>query len=186
MWERKKKLGDKRKMVKEHTFKKHPMRITKGLSLGQEYMPGTVIVLDLLSAAKTGSLSDTIWTVWDVDNLFTGEDRPKDAVAAIMDVAVNDSGSAGTATYLALAAPGIIVAGKTFYCYPGNVNDRVASRLVIVPISSDGKFAVSAEASGGSTLDYNLKLIGWLVGGSLVSATAFPYKDLKAIGSIHH
>lgn len=173
-------------MVKETKYAHHPVRILKGLSLGQEYMPGTVIVLDLLSAAKTGSLSDTDWTVWDVDSLFTGEDRPKDAVAAIIDVAVNDSGSAGTACYLALAAPGIIVAGKTFYCYPGDVNDRVQSRLVIIPISSDGKFAVSAEASGGSTLDYSLKLIGWLVGGSLVTATAFPYEDLKAIGTINH
>ena len=173
-------------MVKETKFRHHPFRITKGFSLGAEYMPGTIIVLDLQTAAVTGSFSDTAWSSLDLPGLFTSADKPIDAVAAILDVAVNDSGSAGAATYLALATPGIIVAGKTSYVYPGDVNDRPQSRLVIVEVTEDGKIAYKAEASGNNTLDYSIKLIGWLVGGSLVSPISLPYEDLKAKASINH
>jgi len=173
-------------MVKETKYAHHPVRVVKGLSLGTEYMPGTVIVLDFLSAAKTGSLSDTAWSTWDVDSLFTGEDRPVNAVAVILDVEVNDSGSAGADTYLALATPGIIVDGKTQYLRAGDVDDRKAERLMIVEITGDGKIAVKAEASGANTLDYRLKLIGWLVAGTLTSHVTLPSVTLKAKFSVSH
>jgi len=175
-------------MVKETEYDHHPMRVIKGLSLGSEYAPGAIIVLDFLSAAYTASLSDTpqIWTTWDVDTLFTGETRPVNAIAVILDVEVNDAGSAGTATYLAIATPGVIVDGKTQYCRPGNVDDRKASRLVIVEITGDGKFAVKAEASGSSTLDVRLKLIGWVVAGTLTSHVTLPSATLKGIFTVNH
>lgn len=174
-------------MVKETKFGQHPVRIVKGLSLGSEYMPGQIVYLNFQTAAiKTvANTNDVKWSTLDIDDLLpTGVTRPVNAIAAILDVWVRDAASAANATYMALATPGIIVAGKTQYIYPGNVNDRPTSRTVIVEITGDGKFAYMIEASG-AAFDYTIKLIGWVIGGELSTHVTLPSEELKGVFQVN-
>jgi len=177
-------------MVKETEYDHHPVRIIRGLSLGAEYMPGQIVYLHPQTAAiksVTGS-DDVTWSLFDLEgNLASGVTRPVAAVAAILDIAVNDGGSAGAQCYMAVATPGIIYAGKTQYIYCGNVNDRIGSRIVIVEITGpgDGKFAYKIDASG-AAFDYVIKLIGWVLGGELTSYVTLPYADLTCKFHVSH
>jgi len=169
-------------MVKETEYDHHAVRIVKGLSLGSEYLPGQIVHLNFQTAAiKTVTSTDDLsWRTLDIDDLLpSGVTRPVNAIAAILDIAVNDAASAAAAQYMAVATPGIILAGKTQYIYCGNVNDRVNSRIVIVEITGDGKFAYMIVASG-AVFDYTIKLIGWIIGGELNTPVTLPSKDLKA------
>uniref|UniRef100_A0A6M3M527 Uncharacterized protein n=1 Tax=viral metagenome TaxID=1070528 RepID=A0A6M3M527_9ZZZZ len=177
-------------MVKETEYDHHPVRIVKGLSVGAEYMPGQIVYLDFQTAALTSvaSSNDVPWSTLDIEGLLpSGTTRPAAAVAAILDIAVNDAGSAGAAAYMMVATPGIIYAGKTQYIYCGNVNDRVGSRIVIVEITGpgDGKFAYSIVATG-AVFDYVIKLIGWVLGGELTSYVTLPYEDLTCKFHVSH
>ena len=175
-------------MVTETKYAHHPVRIVKGLSLGEEYNPGQIIKHELVAAAiKTASFSDTPWDSWDIDDMLpSGTTRPQNAIAVILDAEVNDAGSSGTETYLALATPGIIVAGKTAYVRPGGVNDQKQNRTMIVEITADGKFAAKVEASGGSTFDVVLKLVGWVIAGTLKTVVTMPYLDVKGVFQVNH
>jgi len=175
-------------MTKESKYDHHPVRVVKGISLGEEYDPGQIIKLDFTAAAiKTDSLSDLPWTTWDIDDLLpTAITRPRNAVAVILDVDVGDAGSSGEETYIAFATPGIIVAGKTVYCRPDGVNDQSSSRLVIVEMSGDGKIAVSVAASGGTTFDVVAKLVGWVIAGTLTDVVELPSASLKAVFQVSH
>jgi len=177
-------------MVKETKYDHHPVRIIKGLSLGTEYKPGQIVYLDFKTAALTtvASTNDVSWSLLDIEGLLpSGATRPVNAVAAILDIAVNDGGSAGQECYMAVATPGIIYAGKTQYIYCGDVNDRVGSRTVIVEITGpgDGKFAYMIVASG-AVFDYTIKLVGWVIGGTLTSYVTLPYADLKCKFHVNH
>ncbi len=173
-------------MVKETRFDHHAVRVVKGLSLGTEYMPGQIIYLDTQTSALEEVTSDDVsWTLKDIDGILpSGATRPTNAVAAILDVAVNDSGSAGEECYLAIATPGIIVAGKTQYIYCGDVNDRIGTRTVIVEISSDGKFAYMINATG-NNFDRVIKLIGWVIAGTLTTPITLPNEELFARFSVN-
>jgi len=161
--------------VKTHKFTKHPLEAQKGLMVGTEQEYGGLVQLDLQSAAilsDTG-LDDVSWNL-----LSLAGYAPKEAAAAILDVAVNDAGSAGQDCYMAFATPGIIQAGKTQYVYALAVNDRIGSRLVIVELGDDDKFAYMIEASG-AVFDYYIKLVGWILDPS-VTKPSMPSEDLKA------
>lgn len=181
-------------MTKQTIFDKHELRIKKGLALGAELIPGAILVYnELATAIKSGSggtgLSADNWTTWDIKDLaeaVTGGNMPQDAIAALVDVEINDSGGAGADATLSFAEPGIIKDGKTIVCHAGSVNDRKASRMVLAPLSKDGKTAVKSGATGGNTLDYSVKLIGWLVAGTDTEAVELPYVDLKGVLTVDH
>lgn len=180
-------------MTKQTIYDKHEVRIKKGLALGAELIPGMILVPDFqVSAIKSGSggtgLSADNWTTWDIKDLAEAiaANMPQDAYAVVLDVTVNDSGSAGADASLGFAAPGIIKDGKAEYAYCGGTNDRKNARTVIVPISKDGKVAVKSGATGGNTLDYSVKLVGWLVGGTDTAAVELPYVDLKGVLTVNH
>jgi len=175
-------------MVKETKYDKAPVRIVKALSLGSAYLPGQIVYLNFQAAAiKTVANTDDVsWSTLDIDALLpSGVTRPVNAIAAILDIAVNDSASAAAAQYMAVATPGIIYAGKTQYIYCGNVNDRVGARTVIVEITGDGKFAYMIVASG-AAFDYVIKLVGWVIGGTLTSHVTLPSLNLKGVFHVSH
>jgi len=175
-------------MVSESKFLKAPVRVGKGLSLGSDYRPGMIVVPEFLDAAiASGSvgtgLSTEGWTMLDVDKLAKiagSSGMPKGAKGVVLDAEINDSGGAGTDCYMQFAKPGAIVAGQTFTIHAGSINDRKASGQAIVPCTDDGKVAWNYLASGGNTLDYSIKLIGWIIGGSLVAPVTLPCANLKA------
>lgn len=178
-------------MVKETKFDHHPVRVVKDLFLGEEQEHVSPIQLDKLAAALTSlaSAGDVYWTLMDIGALAVaaGITVPKNAIAVILDVAVNDAASTANATYMAFATPGNLgSAGKIAYVYPGNVNDRVGSRLVIVELNDDDKIAYRIEASGGGAFDYVIKLMGWVMGGTNQSKVSMPYGDLKAVFVVAH
>ena len=173
-------------MVKESVYRHHPERMEVGLFLGTQQLDILGIHLMTLAAALTsGSFSVTDWVPLKLSPLVVAaaESVPPDAIAVILDVAVNDSDiSTFTDGVLELASPehgpSGILAGKTEKVYCGDVNDRVSSRLVVVELSDDFSIVYKATASGGNTLDYTIKLIGWLIGGTRVAKVTWPSVDL--------
>jgi hypothetical protein len=173
-------------MVKETKFDHHPVRAVKDLFIGSQQEHVSPIQLDKVAAALTSGsgVGDVKWSLLDIGALAVtaGVTVPKDAIGVVLDVAVNDAASAANATYMGLATPGNLgSAGKISYVYPGDVNDRVGSRLVVVELNDDDKIAYMVEASGGGAFDYVIKLIGWIMGGTNLSKASMPSASLKAI-----
>ena len=172
-------------MVKETKYRHHPERIEKGLFIGSQQLDILGIHLMTIAAALTsGSFSTTDWLPLKLAPLMATANKtiPKDAIAVILDVAVNDAGGAGTDAYLELASPehgtAGILAGNTETIYCGDVDDHIDSRLVVVELSEDFCIVYKATASGANTLDYTIKLVGWLIGGTRVTKIAWPSLDL--------
>ena len=174
-------------MVKETKFLKAPVRVGKGLSLGSDYRPGLIIVPEFLDAAiASGSLTTAGWTLFDVDKLAKiagGVGMPTGAKGVILNAEINDEAGHLGDYYMQFAKPfpGVSPpAGQILTIHAGSVADRKASGQVIVPCTDDGKVAWNYVASGAATLDYSIKLIGWIIGGSLVAPVTLPYADLQA------
>lgn len=177
-------------MVKESVYRHHPERMAVGLFLGSEQLDILGIHLMTLNAALTSGvgatgLSTTDWVPLKLSPLVVAaaETIPDDAIAVILDIAVNDSDiSTFTDGILELASPehgpAGILAGKTEKVYCGDVNNRVSSRLVVVELSDDFCIVYKATASGANTLDYTIKLIGWLIGGTRVAKVTWPSVEL--------
>ena len=163
-------------MVKETKFRHHPVRIEKSLYLGTQQLDILGFRSDLQDAALTSSAggNDVAWTELTLPDLVT---VPANAIAAILDVEVNDAGSAGQATYMGFCPTPAIVAGRVSYVYCGNVNDRKGSRLVIVELSTNESLMMLVVASG-AVFDYTIKLIGWLIGGTDTSRITPPAEEL--------
>lgn len=173
-------------MVKKHKFRHHPMIVEKELMLGEiaEEEHVSPIQLEKLSAALTSaaSVDDIKWTLMDIGALAVAAaiTVPRNAVAAVLEVEVNDGGSAGAACYMSFCTPGNLGdTGKISNVYCGNVNDRKNSRIVIVELNDDDKIAYTIVASG-AVFDYVIKLNGWLIAGTNQSKASMPYADLKA------
>lgn len=163
-------------MVKETKYDHHPMRIVKGLALGVEQEFGGIVQLDMQSA-NVGSGTNVDTTQW--FHLDLGAYAPKNARAAILDIAVRDASGAGTEAYMEVGYPGIILSTKTQIVYAGDVNDRYGSRLVIATLNDDDKINLKITASG-AAFDYTIKLIGWVLDPYVAKVTP-PYVDLKGI-----
>ena len=164
-----------------------PVELRGGLFFGvnnEDYIGG--VVLDLKDAAiASGAGTDSVsWTTMDLEDI-AGVTIPGDAIAAILDVAVNDAGASAAEASMAFATPGIIVAGKTQYVYTvGGAADLIGSRIVVVEITGDGKIAYAIAATG-ATFDYLIKLIGWIVNPG-VDPISLPSEDLKATFNVKH
>ncbi len=173
-------------MVKETRYQEHPVRYEVGLFLGSQQLDVEGIHLMTLAAALTsGSFSNMDeWAPLKLSPLVVAaaETIPLGAIAAILDVEVNDAAGGATDAKLELASPehGVagILAGKTETVYCGDVNDLIDSRLVVVEMSDNFSIVYKATASGGSTLDYTIKLIGWIVGGTRIAKVTWPSVEL--------
>ncbi len=163
-------------MVKETKFRHHPVRIEKSLYLGTEQLDLLGYRADLQDAAlASGSgVDDAQWTELTLSDLVT---VPENAIAAVLDVEVNDVGSAGEATYMGFCPTPAIIAGRLSYVYCANVADRKFSRIVIVELSTNESIWYTIAASG-AFFDYNIRLLGWLIGGTDVSRITPPAVDL--------
>lgn len=155
-------------MVKETRFRHHPVRIEESLFLGVEELDLTGYYEDLQTAvlATASGVDDTVF--WEELVLGTLVTIPTDAIAAILDVQVNDSGSAAQECFMGFCPTGAIWAGRAQYVYCGDVNDRIGSRIVIVGLSTDESIHYHITASG-ANFDYTIKLLGWLIGGTDIS-----------------
>ena len=163
-------------MVKETKFRHHPVRIEKSLYLGTQQLDILGFYADLQDAALASAtgVDDIAWTELTLNNLVT---VPADAIAAILDVEVNDFNPVGQDCYMGFCPTPAIIAGRISYVYTGNVADRKGSRLVIVELSTNESIMMMVEASG-AVFDYTVKLIGWLIGGTDMSRITPPAVDL--------
>lgn len=163
-------------MVKETKFRHHPVRIEQGLFLGTEQIDLVAFRSDLQDAAiaSAAGQDDTQWTELTLSNLVT---VPEDAVAVILDVAVNDFNPVGQDCYMGFCPTHAIIAGRVSNVYTGNVADRKGSRVVIVELSTRDSIVYNIVASG-AVFDYSIKLLGWLIGGTRLSKVTPPAVDL--------
>jgi hypothetical protein len=174
-------------MVKETKFRHHPTRIETGLFMGSQQLDILGVELAFLDAALTSAASLNT-TGWLPMNLYTlvvaaGATVPRDAIAVILDVEVNDSGAPGD-YYMDLASVehsggAGVQAGKTETVYVGQVTDRKGARIIIMELSDNFNILTRITASGGN-FDYSINLIGWLIGGTRVSRVTWPSADLYA------
>lgn len=164
-------------MVKETRFRHHPTRIEEALWLGMQELDLTGFYLDLQTAALvdlTGQDDTVFFEELTLSDLVT---VPDDAIAVVLEVEANDSGSAGQACYIGFAPTGDLRPGKIQYVYTGNVADRKGSRIIIVLISTDESILYQIVASG-AAFDYTIKLIGWLIGGTDLARQTPPAEEL--------
>jgi len=168
-------------MVKETKYDHHPVRIEKGLFLGSEQLDLAGIYYTQHSAvlASVASSDDLKWALLDLAAVVT---VPDNAVAAILDVAVNDEGSAGAAAYAYFSSNvggQLDLDSRLTYVYCGNVNDRVGSKTIIATLTEDDKVAFCVVATG-AVFDYKIKLIGYLIAGTRSSKVVLPSASLQA------
>jgi len=178
-------------MVKETKYRHHPFRVEKGLFLGSEQLDILGVKLAFLDAALTSAAGKNT-TGWNPMNLNTaalvaaGETIPKDAVAVILDVEVNDENAPGN-YYMQFASvePDAntsnqeVPAGKTETVYVGQGIDRKGARTIIVELSEDFYIRTKITASA-AVFDYSINLIGWLIGGTRIAKVTWPSVDLYA------
>lgn len=170
-------------MVKKVNYNKHPVQITKGiLGPGEEW--SNFVANERISALLTsGSLSDG-WGTLNVAALAAAQsiDVPDGAVAVIVGVDVQDSGASGAEAYIAFGYGGLIdltnFPGRSEVVYCQGLDDRWIGRTVILPLTQANLVDYLAEATGGSTLDYRIKLLGWLIGGEDYTVPEHPYQNL--------
>jgi len=169
-------------MVKVTKFDHHPVQIKKGLFVGNNELEVQALVYAPQTANLVAVTSTDDLVPWRLYNIYTlalaaGITVPEGAVGAVVDVAVNDSGSAANATHMKIATAGVIYASKTFYIYPGNVNDRVGTKQLPIFWTEGGDFTYGVEASG-AAFDYTIKIVGWLMAGSGYTYPVMPSLDL--------
>lgn len=170
--------------MKKHRFRRHPVQIDNGfLGPGEEWA-GIVAVEEITSYLTSGSLSSGRSTL-NIAELAADQsiDVPEGAIAAILGVDVQDSGASGAAAYLAVGYGGIAdisnYPGRTQVVYCPVGDDRWAGRTLVVPLTEANLIDYLAEATGGSTLDYRVKLLGWVIGGTDYTMPEHPYQDLS-------
>lgn len=170
-------------MVKKTTYDHHPVEILKGFFIGGSETHITAIALALQTANLVGPLTDQDdqlpWGVWNINVLAAaaGITVPSGAVGAIIDVTVNDSGSAANPHHMKFAPAGVLYAASTIYVYCGRTNDEINTRLVPILWTEEGDFAYGRDASG-TNFDYTIKIVAWLMAGSDYTPPEIPSQEL--------
>lgn len=126
--------------------------ITKGWS----YIP---LVSPLTSTSWDGdSFSTTAKTLIDLSAVFGA---PAGVKAVDMFVRCNDSGSAGTHCWLALAPVDTVNIGKFFNA--SAINDRQNYGSALIPCDANGDIYYQINASGASTFDVLMQIWGYFI-----------------------
>ena len=119
----------------------------------------TYLESPLTSTAWDGDArSTTAKTVIDLSAVFGVPDNIK---AVLLLVAVRDSASATTETYLILGPTISNFAGMGVE--PHSVNDRMQRETVVVPCNADGDIYYQISASGASTFDVWIQIWGYYI-----------------------
>lgn len=178
-------------MVKITQFKNHPVLIEKGLYTVGGEVAGAVALENVTAAIKSASISDGAFTLQlKALCVSAGITVPTYATGVILDVAVRDSGAGGEDDFLVLGYDGNLdyanYPGKVVGVHAAPVNDRWGEKLVILPLNESSLIDVLGVASGGSTLDYVIKLVGWVIGGSAYTYPTRTEANLKVKLVVNH
>lgn len=181
-------------MSKRTEFKHHSVRIEKGLFLGSQQLDILGVHLNFLDAVLTSGTITTSEEDWVAMNLITlmaaivqtesgvNYAVPSGAIAVILDVEVNDDNSDAAECKMEFAPVEHNYLGPLSsheaIVYAGDVDDRKAARTVIVWLSDTMDILRKISVSG--NFDYQIKLIGWLIGGTRVSLAQWPSEELFA------
>jgi hypothetical protein len=169
-------------MVKKTIYDHHPMQILRGLFLGDNENHATIFVSDPQTVNLVAVTSTDDLLPWRTYNIVTlaaaaGITIPTGAVGALVDVAVNDSGSSAGTHHMKFAEAGALYASKTWYVYPGTVDDSPGSKQIPIFWTEAGDFAYGVDASG-ANFDYTLKIVGWFMAGNLYTHPVIPSVEL--------
>jgi len=172
-------------MVKETKFRHHPTRIETGLFMGSEQLDIVGVKLAFIDSTLTSDegSDSTDWTAMDLNTLVIarGATVPTNAIAVILDVRVRNGDVAGN-YYMRFASVGL-QDGKTETVYVGQGNNRWGARTIIIEVN-DGFNIFTRIFASGTVFDYDINLVGWLIGGTRVSRVTFPSEDLYATFTI--
>lgn len=148
-------------------FRYGQQRISEDMARGQVMSPFQVLLSDAdiyTSSSYNGdSFSTQNKTLVDVSASFvkrtTSAAWDKTARQLYLAVSVRDSGAGTTDCYIVLGDTSDNNWGSTVRCPPAD--DRYLSASVWVPCNADGDFYLQAVASGASTLDLYIQIVGY-------------------------
>ena len=172
---------------KTTTFKNHPVEMVKGIYQVGGKDAGAFAPEILSTVLASGSMTTGFKTIQlNALCVTAGITVPTYAIAAVLDVAVNDD----TSGSLALGYKGVVDIAN----YPGYLqkvtvqaaSNVVNTRTMIVPLDESKIMDLLAVASGSGTLDYAIKLVGWIIGGSGYTYPAHPQVNLKGKFVVNH
>jgi hypothetical protein len=177
-------------MVKATNFDRHPVKITKGILSPEEEAVGT-IQLEFLNAVFAAASLTTSSGSLKIASLAAsaGIDIPDGAAALIARVNARDSGANATNdAWIAFGHKGLIDIAN----YPGALQIAESGRgsdfwqecLMIIPLNQSKLVDFVCVATGSGTLDYQIKLVGWLIKGTAYTLPTHPQKNLKAVFSV--
>jgi hypothetical protein len=141
------------------------------MRLGEQNLEVDVLALApyFTTARFVGLTTQLVSTSWDGDarsttaktliDLSAVFGAPAGIKAVLLFVAVRDSGSAATDTYLRLASNNSDGAGIGFSPYP--VNDRLYRTSAVIPCDANGDIYYQIVASGAGTFDVYLEIWGY-------------------------
>jgi len=173
--------------VKKTVFDHHPVMITEGLLASGEDWAGQAmleVIPALLTSGAVGTGLSSGMGTFLLTNLCDTQDIdvPVGAAAVILEVDVQDSGAGATERYLAFGYGGYInmtdIPGRSFPVYCAPSNDRWISRQIIVPLTDDAILDYLAVTTGANSLDYRIKLIGWIILGEGYTKPSSLQEDL--------
>jgi hypothetical protein len=179
-------------MVKATNFDRHPVKITKGILSPEEEAVGTIQLEALDAVLASGSLSTGSGSLKLASLAATaGIDIPDGAAALIARVNARDSGANATNdAWIALGYKGIIDittakgAAALQIAESGRGSDFWQEGLMIIPLNQSKLVDYVCVATGSTTLDYQIKLVGWLIKGTAYTLPTHPQKNLKAVFSV--
>lgn len=175
-------------MVKRTEFQYNVVRMEQGLFLGLQQLDILGIRPEYMTTALTsGTFVGPATSAWDPMNInalmvAANLAMPVNAIAVILDVTVNDDNSDAGDSYMELASVDHDAAGpyasKSCIVYSGIVDDRRAARTVIVWLSET--MDILRRITAMQNFDYEIKVMGWLIGGIRISLAQWPSEELYA------
>ena len=148
---------------------------------GQQDFAGQFMLEILDGLLGSGSLS-TGWGTLLVEELVStaGIDIPEGAAAIVLGVEVQDAADGEYS--LTFGYGGVVdvtnYPGRSFTIFTRPGADEWISRMFILPLTDDNIIDYLAASSAGTTLDYTLRLIGWIILGTDYSKPTSPQEDL--------
>jgi len=179
-------------MVKATNFDRHQVKITKGILSPEEEAVGTIQLEALNAVLATASLTTGNGSVKLASLAASaGIDIPDGAAALVANIAVRDSGAHATAdAWIAFGYKGILDitsakgAAALQIAESGRGSDFWQERLMIIPLNQSKLVDFECVATGSGTLDYQIKLVGWLIKGTAYTLPTHPQRNLKAKFSV--
>ena len=159
--------------MKKTIYKHHPVMFTEGLlATGEDWAGQTMleVIPALLDSGSLGAGAGDYWGTLYLEDLCNTQsiDVPVGAGAIILEVDVREADATANPYLIIFGYDGCVslanFPGRSFPVYCAPLDDRWTTSRVIIPlIDAPAIIDYLVSTSGGSTFDYRIRLIGWVI-----------------------